>query len=82
MNPHSNTILALLREATEEQAGIWSKLIAYCNGQGNRSYIIQDAATWSDRQWMTLAGIRNCPEEDSPLWQWRADTLVLIYEKQ
>lgn len=70
--------MALLREATEEQAGIWSKLIAYCNGQGNRSYIIQDAANWTDRKWMACVGIMTPPHEDSPLWSWQGDALILV----
>ena len=80
MNQKPNTVQALLREATETEAGIWTKLVAYCKEQGNGCMILHDAASWSDRKWMVCVGIMNPPQQDSLLWSWQGDALILVPE--
>lgn len=62
-----------------QQLGVWLRLMRYCCGQENRGKI-SGAKGWNDRKWMHLCRLeRSEVADDSELWKWRGDDLVVNF---
>lgn len=64
--------------ASEEQAGVWLKLLAYCCEQENNGYI-HGSDKWTDREWSHSTGLTKAlVHAPSRLWKFNsAGSLVL-----
>lgn len=65
-------------EATDAQLGAWTRLNAFCAEQENGGQI-HGSFEWSERKWMTTAGVSKAILNDaSPLWHFsQIGSLVL-----
>lgn len=64
-------------QATNEQSGVWFKLICYCHEQMN-SGVIQCCHDWPDRTWAAVAGTTAAfVAQESPLWHMSAMVMVV-----
>lgn len=67
------------------ERGTWLCLMRYCIGQENDG-VIEDAATWKDRQWQQVCGVTlREVKGDHRLWRWDGEHLTIFgypHEKQ
>ena len=56
-------------EATDEQLGVWVKLLLYCCEREN-SGLIAGSEKWTDVQWQRSCGLTEASvKAESPLWR-------------
>ena len=64
--------------SSDEHAGIWLKLIAYCT-EAETSGLIPGCADWPEIAWQRIAGIEKKTLSDpSELWRWNGNSLVVF----
>jgi len=68
--------------ATNEQVGVWFRLMLFCHDQENLGTIVE-CRSWHEKIWERLGLSSSLVFCDSPLWHWRGTNLVVhLYDKE